>query len=79
MIHYYNDHCSASSSSSHYDDCDTLQTLHVFFFVSIFAIKNNTMDQLVTFCPGPKFLVPWRALSFCCAAVGEFSGKMARF
>lgn len=77
MILY--DHCSsASSSSSHYDDCDTLQTLHV-FFVSIFAIKNNTMDQLVTFCPGPKFLVPWRALSFCCAAVGEFSGKMARF
>ena len=49
------------------------------FFVSIFAIKNNTMDQLVTFCPGPKFLVPWRALSFCCAALGEFSGKMARF
>ena len=75
MILY--DHCS-SASSSHYDDCDTLQTLHV-FFVSIFAIKNNTMDQLVTFCPGPKFLVPWRALSFCCAAVGEFSGKMARF
>lgn len=40
MILY--DHCSsASSSSSHYDDCDTLQTLHVFFCINFRHQKQH--------------------------------------
>lgn len=61
MIHYYYDHCSSASSSSstpssHFDDCDTLQTLHVFFFCINFRHQKQHHGSIGHILPRSKVL-----------------------